>query len=512
MKHGWVLVVVALALVAAVFAALPAPGAWAGSCTSLANGNWSDAATWGAGCSGTGGVPGSGDAVTVAHTVSLTAAASVGAGTVTVQSGAVLNLSSFALTAASLTIDNGAEVQQGGTSTAPAGTITTRAYAPESIYTFNGTQVGLSGTTHPTYGNLNFAPTPSSAGTFGVSLNVAGNMTINLGSAQEVRFATGTTARTHTIGGNLNIQNGIVVGSNGSSAAGTATVTIGRDLNITGGTFRGTNDAGNATFNIAGNLFVGGTWQQDDGSSAGVFAVNLDGASSSQSVGGAATFSFENLTLNNALGCTLDRNVDVTGQLALTSGNITTGANTLILTEAATTAGTGDVWGNVKRTGALATAKSYSFGNPNVSLNFTSATTMPTDVTINLAAGTPSGFANAVSRNYSITPSGGSDYSATVRLRYLDTELGSNVESQLRLWRYDGATWVDQGGAVDTTNNHVEVSGVTAFSPWAVSSGQSTAVTLRTLSAAPQGVAAALPLAGLALLGGLAAFMRRLKA
>jgi len=39
-----------------------------------------------------------------------------------------------------------------------------------------------------------------------------------------------------------------------------------------------------------------------------------------------------------------------------------------------------------------------------------------------------------------------------------------------------------------------------------------TAVTLRTFSAAPQGVAAALPLAGLALLGGLAASIRRRKA
>ena len=82
------------------------------------------------------------------------------------------------------------------------------------------------------------------------------------------------------------------------------------------------------------------------------------------------------------------------------------------------------MWGNVKRTGTLVAAKTYSFGNPNVSLNFASATTIPTDVTINLAAGTPSGFANAASRNYAITPSGGSDYSATVRLRYLDTETG----------------------------------------------------------------------------------------
>jgi hypothetical protein len=45
-----------------------------------------------------------------------------------------------------------------------------------------------------------------------------------------------------------------------------------------------------------------------------------------------------------------------------------------------------------------------------------------------------------------------------------------------------------------------------------VTTQNTTAVTLRTLSAAPQGVTAALPLAGLALLGGLAAFIRRRKA
>ena len=50
--------------------------------------------------------------------------------------------------------------------------------------------------------------------------------------------------------------------------------------------------------------------------------------------------------IGNALGCTLNRDVDVTGQLALTNGDITTGANTLTLTEAATTTGGGDVWGN----------------------------------------------------------------------------------------------------------------------------------------------------------------------
>ena len=215
MKHRLISVVVALAWVAIGFGALPASPALAGTCASQANGDWTTAGTWGAGCTGVGGIPTAGDNVTVSHTVALTAAANVGSGTVTVENGGILNLSSFALTANTLAISDGGEVQQGGTSGAPAGMITTRSYAPNSTYTFNGTQASLSGT-HPAYGNLNFATTPGSAGTFSLNLSVAGSMTVNLSSMQEVRFATGATSRTHSIAGNLNVQNGIVVGNNGT--------------------------------------------------------------------------------------------------------------------------------------------------------------------------------------------------------------------------------------------------------------------------------------------------------
>ena len=237
--------------------------------------------------------------------------------------------------------------------------------------------------------------------------------------------------------------------------------------------------------------------------------MNLNGTSA-QTVNGSGVITFSSLTLNNA-GVTINRDVTVNAALALTSGDITTGANTLTLTEPVTTAGTGNVWGNVKRTGTLVTGKTYNFGNPNVSLNFASATPMPTDVTINLAAGTPSGFANAVSRNYAITPNGGSGYSATVRLHYLDSELNGNTESGLVLWRYDGATWQNVGqSAMDTTNNWVEQNGVTAFSPWALASSTPTAVTLGSLSATSQGALAAVPAIVLAL-GALAAGLRRRK-
>ena len=50
-------------------------------------------------------------------------------------------------------------------------------------------------------------------------------------------------------------------------------------------------------------------------------------------------------------------------------------------------------------------------------------------------------IANAVNRNYTITPnSGGSGSSAAVQLHYLDSELNGNTESDLVLWHYGGAT------------------------------------------------------------------------
>ena len=188
------------------------------------------------------------------------------------------------------------------------------------------------------------------------------------------------------------------------------------------------------------------------------------------------------------------------------------GANTLALAEAANTAGAGDVWGNVKRTGTLVTGKSYSFGNPNVSLNFASATAMPTDITVNLTNAQPANFGGyAVNRSYAITPNGGSDYSATVRLHYLDSELNGNDEANLALWRDDGSAWTNVGkSSADTAANWVEQSGVTTFSPWALSGVNPNAVTLRGLTArAPLSPWTAAPVAGLVLAGGLAALRRR---
>src|ERR1700752_2364054 len=93
----------------------------------------------------------------------------------------------------------------------------------------------------------------------------------------------------------------------------------------------------------------------------------------------------------------------------------------------------------------------------------------------NLVKAIPTGFPAAVKvvpRTYALTPSGGSGISATLRLRYLDSELvGPGItESRLVLWKDTTGTgnWLAPGGTVDTAGNHVTHTGISSFSEWAI--------------------------------------------
>lgn len=86
---------------------------------------------------------------------------------------------------------------------------------------------------------------------------------------------------------------------------------------------------------------------------------------------------------------------------------------------------------------------------------------------------TPSfvGSAKAVKRRVVITSSGGSGvFNATLRVYYDDAEVaaGGLSEGNLKLYRFNGSTWELQGGVNNAVDNYVELSGVTAFSEWAL--------------------------------------------
>ncbi|MFZ0063444.1 MAG: Calx-beta domain-containing protein, partial [Pyrinomonadaceae bacterium] len=239
-----------------------------------------------------------------------------------------------------------------------------------------------------------------------------------------------------------------------------------------GATLAGTNGT---TINVSGNWTNNGTF------TANTNTVNFNG-SGAQVIGGSSVSTFNNLTIANAgSGVSLGQNATVNAVLTLTN-NLTTGANILTMPNTGTSAGTADVIGNVRRTGFAGGGPALSFGNPFNSIGFIAQGTVPTDILVNLVKATPTGpptFPTAVQRTYTITPTGGAGYSATLRLHYLDAELNGNVETDLGLWRLFGGAWARQGrsGSVDLVNNWAELSGVTQFSPWTLASAKNDTTT-----------------------------------
>jgi hypothetical protein len=208
---------------------------------------------------------------------------------------------------------------------------------------------------------------------------------------------------------------------------------------------------------------------QDGGTGPGNAMGTFAFVSGSQALG--------NLTLNRtgASGsATLGSDLTLQSALALTAGVVNTGS--FVLTHNGTSTGNGDVVGNVRRTDLGLTAR--SFGNPNNRISFTTGTA-PTEITVNLVKTQPTGpgfgYPNAVQRTYTITPTGGSGFTATLRLHYLDAELNGNTEALLDFWRFNGTVWqrVVKTPVVgqDLINNWIESNVVTQFSPWTLAQG-----------------------------------------
>jgi predicted extracellular nuclease len=268
-----------------------------------------------------------------------------------------------------------------------------------------------------------------------------------------------------------------------SNSTGSAALSI-DNLTITSGAI-GLNLTG--TFNLKGNVSVasGATLNFNPASAA---TVTLSGTSQ-QTISGLGTLTFganETVALNNANGVLLQRDVTLGGPLALTAGDVTTGANILTLTSTSLT-GAGEIVGNVKRLGPFTPGTNYPFNNANTLINFGSIAVDPGDITITLEKAAPAGLSNAIARKYTITPASIGTFSVSVQLGYLLSEVGALDESTLRPWKNISTIWTEQPGTVDTTNHFVTASGATSFSDWAI------ATSVSALPTPPTGVGAADP-------------------
>lgn len=122
--------------------------------------------------------------------------------------------------------------------------------------------------------------------------------------------------------------------------------------------------------------------------------------------------------------------------------------------------------------------------------------------------GSCSAFTNSVKRYYNVTVDTSSGLNVTLRLYYTDAELNGNTEGSLEIYHCESGSWVKESGthSRDGTNNYVQVTGVDSFSPFILSGGPPTAVTLQRFTArragGVNGFVLPLPLVALGAVGG----------
>ncbi|HSB09838.1 MAG TPA: HYR domain-containing protein [Blastocatellia bacterium] len=328
--------------------------------------------------------------------------------------------------------------------------------------TIGGNFVTTAGTMNGGTSTITFTGNPGSIS--GASAKNFNNLVVNAGAVI-----------TNTTGGDTNIANDYTNNGSFTQAAGlTTTFVTGADGNhsFSGGgtttfgifTINGSNtvDAGSHNFSVVGATFTA------TGNFTGSTSTATFNGSVAQQITGDGAKNFGGLTINNASGVTLNNgagavDASVSGALTLTTDlTIALGA---ILQQSGTSAGAADALGTVRRTDLGAAAK--AFGNPNVTISV-DAGTAPNPMDVTLAKMAPPDFTTSVTRTYTLTPTGGSGISATVKLHYLNSELNGNAEAKLVLWKKIASTWTPQGrtGVVDTVNKAVTLTGVTSFSDW----------------------------------------------
>ena len=394
-----------------------------------------------------------GGQLTVNSAVTLTLANGTGVdmtanGTVVVNGTLTTNTGSSTVVNGTLTINTGGTLT--GTTTASL-TVNVGGSATNTG-TFNG------GTTLTVDGTLTSSTSITLAATS--NLQVGGTLTMTGGTLTTQRATAGSVGSINS-GGSI-ILTGSSVWSIGTVATATVTVASGGNLDI--GPSAIVSGAGLLAVASGASLKIGSTVGINTSTTTGNVqttatdtystAANYEyKGSAAQITGAALPGTVNNLMINNSGPATVtltNAATTVSTALTLSSGDLSTGAgaNVLTLSAAATCNGTTDV---ISVAGLL-----LAVG--------TSLRVYP------VAGAVPAAKANAITRTYSIAPTGGSGFAATVRLHYLDAELNGNTEALLHLWRLSGS-WTDQDPSAasttrDTTANWVQQTGIAAFSDW----------------------------------------------
>ncbi|MDX2280728.1 MAG: hypothetical protein NW218_14170, partial [Saprospiraceae bacterium] len=215
----------------------------------------------------------------------------------------------------------------------------------------------------------------------------------------------------------------------------------------------------------------------------GVFASGTDGtllfagnaANANASLNGTGTTTLQNLVVNKSANhAQLNQDITVNGNLNLLSGgfelnngDVSLGNDAMLLneTEANRVFGAG---GELIRTILLNAPGSI---NPsNLGLEITSSANLGLTIIRRGQSAYVLASGNSILRYFNIIPANNNGLDAIFRMFYFDSELNSNNENNIFLWKStnNGTDWTLQSGTFsrNTTQNWVQLAGINDFSLW----------------------------------------------
>ncbi|UEG48924.1 hypothetical protein LK994_09770 [Ferruginibacter lapsinanis] len=266
----------------------------------------------------------------------------------------------------------------------------------------------------------------------------------------------------------------LTLSGSGTKTISTTDITVNGNLTINAGVLS------NATNNR--NIVLGGNWINNVGVGgfvAGTGTVTFSG-STTQTLGGSGSTTFKNLTLNNVTGINQTISSTITGVLTFTSGVITTGSSTVIISSTGSVVRTsGHINGNeqrniatgssVSRTFDIGDASNYSpvtivFASVSVAGNITARSTNTDHPSI------PSSNLNgslSINRYWTLTNSGTTftNYSATFNFITGDKDASANTANFL-VGNYN-ASWTYPTVGTKTSTS-TQSTGLTSFGDFAL--------------------------------------------
>ena len=172
--------------------------------------------------------------------------------------------------------------------------------------------------------------------------------------------------------------------------------------------------------------------------------------------------------LGNNATVSLLGNIEIYGNLILTSGTVNADTSIIIVSNAdplAVLISNGSIVGSIQRAIAAGSNAKYLFTDAKTSITPDGAQGL-VDVLVESRPGTPPPVAmgNSINRHFMITPS--AQLGGAVELPYLESELNSISEEDLGAFNYSGSTWYSHVGVVDTAQNMIAISAVSTWNLW----------------------------------------------